>query len=178
MMIGMHSVTGLEIGNITLRDGARWHVHPVWCENVHIHDIHVFAPREHAGHPLGGNDGIDPDSCRNVTMEDVWIDTGDDAISIKSVGPGPCDDVQIRRATLISRNFAVGEHTTGGITNILLEDSRIGDDQGSAAWGIKFKVPGTGVVENITLHRLQLGRIVAKTYVSHASLLRSTGQSC
>jgi len=111
-------------------------------------------------------------------MEDVWIDTGDDAISIKSVGPGPCDDVQIRRATLISRNFAVGEHTTGGITNILLEDSRIGDDQGSAAWGIKSKVPGTGVVENITLRRLQLGRIVAKTYVSHASLLRSTGQSC
>lgn len=164
MMIGMSHVTGLEIANLTLRDGARWHVHPVWCKNVHVHDIHVFAPKQHGGHPLGGNDGIDPDSCRNVLIEDVYVDTGDDAISIKAVGPGPCTDVRIRRATLISRNFAVGEHTTGGISNILLEDSRIGDDQGSSAWGIKFKVPGTGIVENITLRRLTLGRIVTKSY--------------
>ena len=101
---------------------------------------------------------------RNVSIKDVYIDTGDDAISIKAVGPGPCTDVRISHATLISRNFAVGEHTTGGISNILMEDSRIGDDQGSSAWGIKFKVPGTGVVENITLRRITLGKIVAKSY--------------
>ena len=64
MMIGMHNVTGLEIANLTLRDGARWHIHPVRCKNVYIHDMHVFAPKHHGGHPLGGNDGIDPDSCR------------------------------------------------------------------------------------------------------------------
>lgn len=132
-LIGMFRVRGLRIGNLTLRDGARWHVHPVWCHDINIHDLHIFAPREHAGHPLGGNDGIDPDSSSKVTIERVYIDTGDDAISIKSVGPGPCTDVHIRDATLISRNFAVGAHTTGGMSNILLEDSRIGDDIGSSA---------------------------------------------
>ena len=113
---------------------------------------------------MGGNDGVDPDSCRNVTIENVYIDTGDDAISVKAVGPEPCTDVHIRNVTLISRNFAVGEHTSGGISNVLFEDSRIGDDHGSSAWGIKFKCPGTGIVEDITLRRLQLGRIVAKSY--------------
>ena len=164
MLIGMHRVHGLEIANVTLRDGARWHVHPVWCTNVRVHDLHVFAPKHHDGHPLGGNDGIDPDSSRDVEISNVWIDTGDDAISIKSVGPEPCTNVLIRNATLISRNFAVGSHTTGGISNILLEDSRIGNDEGSSAWAIKFKVQGTGAIENITLRRLRLGSIMAKSY--------------
>ena len=104
----------------TLRDGARWHIHPVWCESVRIHHISIFAPKSHAGHPLGGNDGIDPDSWRDVEISDVHIDTGDDAISIKSVGPSPCTNIRIRRATLVSRNFAVGAHTVGGIREVLL----------------------------------------------------------
>jgi polygalacturonase len=48
-LIGMFRVRGLEIGNLTLRDGARWHVHPVWCRDVRVHDLYIFAPREHAG---------------------------------------------------------------------------------------------------------------------------------
>ena len=72
-MIGMFHVRGLDIGNLTLRDGARWHVHPVWCERVRIYDLHVFSPREHDGHPLGGNDGIDPDSCSDVDIERVYV---------------------------------------------------------------------------------------------------------
>ena len=89
MLIGMHRVHGLEIGNVTLRDGARWHIHPVWSTDVRVHDIHVFAPKHHGGHPLGGNDGIDPDSCRNVEISNVYIDTGDDAISVRRLTYDP-----------------------------------------------------------------------------------------
>ena len=35
-------------------------------------------------------------------------------------------------------------------------------------WGIKFKTQGTGHVENVTLRRLRLGRIVAFPYYSHS----------
>jgi hypothetical protein len=52
---------------------------------------------------------------------------------------------------------------------VLLEDSQIGDELGSSAWGIKFKTQGTGRVENITLRRLRLGRIVSKSYYGEGS---------
>ena len=105
-------------------------------------------------------DGFDPDSCTDVRLHDSIIDTGDDGISIKSGNVSaeemaaragrsirgtkqtvqrPAKDIHIYRTKVLSRNFCLGSATYGGIFNLLVEDCEIGDDEGSASWGIKYK---------------------------------------
>ena len=52
------------------------------CDNVEIHGIAIKNPVN------GPNtDGIDITGCQNVTMSNCSVDTGDDAICLKSENP-------------------------------------------------------------------------------------------
>ena len=61
----------------TIGGGPNWTVHPVYCENVIIRRLSVVTDGPN-------NDGIDPDSCRNVLIEHCTFDTGDDCVVLKS----------------------------------------------------------------------------------------------
>jgi len=97
--------------------------------------------------------GIDPNSSKDIFISNTYIDVGDDAISIKSNEfdpsgkPAPCQNIVVRNCSLISRNFAVGSATYGGIRNLTVEHCIIGNAKGSSPWAIKFKShrwhPGT-----------------------------------
>lgn len=65
------------IEGVTIKDAPFWMVHPVFCENVTIRNVTVNS----FGY---NNDGINPDSCRYVLIENCVLNTGDDAIAIKS----------------------------------------------------------------------------------------------
>lgn len=56
---------------------------------------------------------------------------------------------------------AIGSSTYGNVTDVLMEGGRIGDDNGSSPWAVKVKThtPRGGVVSNITLKGVRLGRI-------------------
>ncbi|KAG2717905.1 hypothetical protein I3760_03G195600 [Carya illinoinensis] len=68
------------ITNITLRDSPFWTLHPYDCKNVTIRNVTILAPIFKAPN----TDGIDPDSCEDMVIEDCYISVGDDAIAIKS----------------------------------------------------------------------------------------------
>ncbi|KAG5523191.1 hypothetical protein RHGRI_035118 [Rhododendron griersonianum] len=70
----------IEISHITLRDSPFWTLHPYDCSNVTIRNVTILAPLSEAPN----TDGIDPDSCENVVIEDSYISVGDDGIAIKS----------------------------------------------------------------------------------------------
>jgi hypothetical protein len=99
-----------------------WSIHPVYCENVVARRLTIRST---------GGDGIDVDSCRHVVIDSCDIDTGDDAIAIKS-GRGmegyrlarPTEDVLISNCRLGDSRFAVigiGSETSGGIRNVRIE---------------------------------------------------------
>jgi hypothetical protein len=75
-------------------------------------------------------------------------------------------EILVRNSYLVSRNFAIGSGTYGNVTNVTVEDTRIGDAFGSAPWAIKIKshCPSGGVVSNITFRRLNIGRIAPNSY--------------
>ena len=54
-----------------------WEVHPVLCENVTVRNLHIATHGPN-------NDGCDPESCRDVLIDNCFFDTGDDCIAIKS----------------------------------------------------------------------------------------------
>lgn len=131
----------------TVTQGGNWATHPTYCTDVVIKDLTIRGQR----------DGIDIDSCRNVLIEHCDIDTGDDAVSLKS-GRGmdgarigkPTEDVVIRDCKLRGRFFAcigIGSETSGGIRNIRIEHCSLH----SNTFGIyiKTRIGRAGITENI-----------------------------
>ena len=115
-----------------------WSLHLLFCQDLTIRNLVIRS--------LGRNgDGIDVDSCQDVLIEHCDINTGDDAISLKS-GRGlaavrlnrPTENVVIRDCTLVSSIFAgigFGSEMSGGIRHVRLERCRIAGRQN----GILFK---------------------------------------
>ncbi|OAY82752.1 putative polygalacturonase [Ananas comosus] len=121
--------TDIIISNVVFQDSPFWNIHPVYCSNVVVKNVTVLAP-----HDSPNTDGIDPDSSSNVCIEDCFISTGDDLISIKSgwdeygIAFGrPSSGITIRRVTGSSPfgGFAVGSETSGGVENVLVENLNI-----------------------------------------------------
>jgi polygalacturonase len=128
-----------------------WSIHPVLCEK--------FTARNLVIRSVGANaDGIDVDSCRDVLIENCNLNTGDDAIVLKS-GRGaaavklarPTENVVIRDCTMVSSifaGFAIGSELSGGIRNVRVENCVIAGRQN----GISFKSREgrSGFIEDFT----------------------------
>ena len=76
----IHPALSLQQHADRRRDDRRspmWEIHPVACDNVTVRGVKI-----HSHGP--NNDGCDPETCRDVLIEDCVFDTGDDCIAIKS----------------------------------------------------------------------------------------------
>lgn len=118
--------------NVTLQDftvteGPQWTIHPVYCENVLIRGVTVKT--------TGPNtDGLNPDSCRHVLIENCSFSTGDDCIAINS-GMNedgwrvnrPCTDIEIRNCTMDGGHggIVIGSAISGGVSDIYAHDLTI-----------------------------------------------------
>jgi len=143
----------------TVKSGPSWNIHPVYCENVTVRGVSVTT--------LGpNNDGIDPDSCRNVLVEDCVLDTGDDCICLKAgrnedawAVARPCENVVVRRCRTLHGHGGVvlGSEMSAGIRNVLVHDCRF---EGTAR-GIRIKsCPGRGgAIENVWFQDIAMDRI-------------------
>ncbi len=65
------------VEGVTLLNGPSWNLHPVQSKNLIIRGITIEAHGPN-------NDGIDPDGCENVLIENCSLDVGDDNIALKS----------------------------------------------------------------------------------------------
>jgi polygalacturonase len=144
----------------TLNNGPSWNIHPVYCENLIVRGVSVVTHGPN-------NDGIDPDSCRNVLIEECLLDTGDDCICLKAgrdedawaVGK-PCENVVVRHCRTKRGHGGVvfGSEMSAGIRNVFVHDCRF---EGTNI-GLRFKSnPGRGgYVENIWCRDIAMDRIV------------------
>ncbi|XP_027331209.1 probable polygalacturonase [Abrus precatorius] len=128
------------VSNLTFLNAPSYSIHPVYCSNVHIHNISISAPPE-SPYTVG----IVPDSSDHVCIEDCIVATGYDAIALKSgwdeygITYGrPTENVHIRRLHLRASSgstIAFGSDMSGGISNILVENVHLYN----SASGIEFR---------------------------------------
>lgn len=106
-----------------LVNSPMWCIHPVLCENVIVRNVKISSRGPN-------NDGIDPESCRYVLIENCFFDTGDDSIVIKSGRNEdgrrinvPCEYVLARNNTILSRKshggFVIGSEMSGGARKLV-----------------------------------------------------------
>jgi len=76
-LFGLMWIDGLVIRNLHLNNSAFWTLHPVFSNHILIENLNITT--------VGPNtDGIDPDSCQDVLLQNCYVSTGDDCIAVKS----------------------------------------------------------------------------------------------
>lgn len=147
--IGLVECKNILLEGFTIGGGPNWTIHPIYSENIIVRRVNVDTDGPN-------NDGLDPDSCRNVLIEYCTFSTGDDCVVLKSgydqdgrrVGR-PTENVVMRHCT--SRRghggLVVGSEMSGSVRNVLMHDC---DFEGTdRVLRIKSRPGRGGVVENI-----------------------------
>jgi polygalacturonase len=81
----------VHISGVSLRDSGFWNLHLFRCQDVLVEKVDI---RAHGRAP--STDGIDLDSCRNVTIRGCYISVNDDNIVLKgNKGTSALDDKTI-----------------------------------------------------------------------------------
>ena len=149
------------IEGVTIRNAPFWVLHPTLCTNVTIRRVTVI------GH--GPNtDGCDPESCRDVLIEDCVFDTGDDCIALKSGRNAdgrrinvPIENVVIRGCQMNAGHggITIGSEVSGGARNIYAEKTRM--DSPNLERGLRLKTNSArgGVIENIFARDIEIGNV-------------------
>lgn len=133
----------------TIGGGPNWTIHPVYSENIIIRGITVNTEGPN-------NDGIDPDSCRNVLIENCTFSTGDDCVVLKSGYDQdgrrvarPTENVVMRHCVAKRGHggLVIGSEMSGSVRNVYLHDCSFeGTDR---ILRIKSRPGRGGVVENV-----------------------------
>jgi polygalacturonase len=151
VLIELVGCTNVVLEGFSTQYQRLWSIHPLLCKNVVAKNLTIRS--------VGANgDGIDVDSSQDVLIENCNINTGDDAISLKS-GRGesamrmerPTEDVTIKHCTLVSSTFAaigIGTELSGGILNTRVEDCTLSGRQNGIF--LKSRDGRGGYIENLT----------------------------
>ncbi|KAL0318993.1 UNVERIFIED_CONTAM: putative polygalacturonase [Sesamum angustifolium] len=156
----------IQISHVTLRDSPFWTLHPYDCQNVTIRNVTILAPL--SGAP--NTDGIDPDSCENMLIEDCYISVGDDGIAIKS----GWDQYGIAYARPYQHSdtagVSIGSEMSGGVSNVTLENLLVWNSKR----GVRIKTTaGRGgyvrqiTYQNLTLENVRVGIVIKTDYNEH-----------
>ncbi len=114
----------VTVKDVTLYESCNWTLHLQWCKQVFISRVSIFSSLTEGVNA----DGIDVDGCSDVIISDCYIETGDDAIVLKStLSKGksqPCENVTVTNCILISTSTAlkIGTETYSDFRHILFSN--------------------------------------------------------
>jgi polygalacturonase len=149
------------IEGITIRNSPMWEIHPVLCTNVTVRGVTVDSHGPN-------NDGCNPESSRDVLIENCVFDTGDDCIAIKSgrdtdgrrVGVA-AENIIVRGCTMKDGHGGVvmGSEISGDCRNVFVENCRMDSPHLDRALRFKSNARRGGTVENVFMRKVQIGSV-------------------
>lgn len=149
------------IEGVTIRNSPMWEIHPVLSSNVIVRGVTIESHGPN-------NDGCNPESCRDVLIEQCSFDTGDDCIALKSgrnndgrrVGVA-VENVVIRDCTMKDGHggVTIGSEISGGARNIFAERCRMDSPQLDRALRIKTNSVRGGVIEHVFMRDVTIGQV-------------------
>ncbi len=132
-LIELVSCRNVRIRDVTILQPPGWTIHPLECDGVNIRGVAIIADTR------GPNtDGIDVDSSRNVSISDCYIETGDDAIVIKTTGRRgsevkPSENIAVTNCVLTTtcNNFKMGTESLGDFRNVTVSNCALFRKEGT-----------------------------------------------
>lgn len=148
----------VAVEGVTILNSPMWVQHYLACDDVRISGITV---KSHVNH---NNDGIDIDSCHRVTITGCNVDSGDDAIVLKSTSDRLCKDVVVSGCVLRSTCNALkmGTESNGGFQNIVLTGCAIHDTRLA---GVALEIVDGGAMDRIVVSDLTMVGVGAPIFI-------------
>jgi len=149
------------IEGVKIVDSPMWEVHPVMCENVTVRKLNI------ASHGPN-NDGCNPESCKDVLIDECFFDTGDDCIAIKSGRNNdgrrlntPSENIIIRNCTMKDGHggITVGSEISGGVRNVFAHDCKLDSADLWTALRVKNNASRGGKLENFYFRNITVGQV-------------------
>jgi len=118
--VRISNATNLEVNGIFIRHSNGGWVNTLTdCTHSTYRNVKVFSYMAR-----WGTDGIDPVSCRDFTIDDCFVRTRDDCISIKSSRDAhPTDGITVKNSVMVgwahADGITMGFELNGLVTNIL-----------------------------------------------------------
>jgi len=147
------------VQGVTINRSPFWLLHPLLCENVVIRGVTMDSHGPN-------NDGCDPESCKNVLIEDCYFNTGDDCIAIKSGRNKdgfrwntPAENTIIRRCVMKDGHGGgvIGSEISGGCRNVWAEDCQMDSPNLDRIVRLKTNPLRGGTIENLFVRNIQVG---------------------
>lgn len=149
------------IEDVRIRRSPFWLLNPVLCEHVTVRGVHLQS--------LGPNsDGCNPESCRNVLIENCFFDTGDDCIAIKSGRNADGRRIGVASENIVIRGcqmraghggIVIGSEISGGARNIFAENCHMSSPDLERGLRIKTNSVRGGVVEHLRFRNILIGHV-------------------
>jgi polygalacturonase len=149
------------IEGISVRNSPMWQIHPVLCTNVIVREVTA------ASHGPN-NDGCNPESCRDVLIENCLFDTGDDCIAIKSGRNRDGRRIGIPSENIIIRNcrmrdghggVTIGSEASGGVRNVYAENCQMDSPNLDRALRLKTNSFRGGFIEDVFMRDVSVGQV-------------------
>ncbi len=156
-----YSCKNILIEDVTILRSPMWEIHPVLSQNITVRGVKINSHGPN-------NDGFDPESCRDILVENTVFDTGDDCIAIKSGRNGDGRRVNVPTENMVIRNcimkdghggVVLGSECSGGIRNIFVENCEMDSPDLDRALRFKNNAVRGGVLENVFMRNVKIGRV-------------------
>jgi hypothetical protein len=146
--------TDVRISGLSFLRSPSWTMHLWGCERLYIDSVYIRTSL-----PDGvWADGIDPDGCKDVHINNCTIETGDDALVFYSsniYGPArPCENITVTNCRLSSASSGLKfcDGNQNAIRNVTIQNCVIN----TSNRGIAFMLFDGGVLENIIISNVTI----------------------
>ncbi len=169
-MVELFNCKNARVEDVTFQNASGWTFRPIECDTLVIRGLKIRNPI------IGPNtDGIDLTCCRNVSISDCDIATGDDAICLKSENPygvmGLSRNITITNCVLTCccNGLKFGTATHGGYENITFTNSVIQNDDvplnARVIGGIAIEMVDGGWVDGVVISNVTMQRVRTPIFI-------------
>jgi hypothetical protein len=170
-MIELAECRNVRVSGVTLRNSAGWTLRSVASETVVIDAVRIRNPN------FGVNtDGIDIMCSQNVMISNCDIETGDDAICLKSDNPYgetlPTRNITVTNCLLTTpcNGFKIGTGTKGSFENIAFSNSIIYGEASSPIntrpiGGISIEMVDGGSIDGVVISNIRMQNVRAPIFI-------------
>ena len=140
----VHNSTNVEVRDLHFHNATDWNILVRTSTNVLIDSVDIYGDER-----FPNNDGIEPDSCTNLTIRNSRINVADDGISpISSVQDGPLTNLHVYNTSIRSKSHAIkfGSTCDAACTDAVFENITIWDSNS----GLAIQQRGMGDIRNVT----------------------------
>jgi hypothetical protein len=166
MLLRLVRCTNVSLRDVTLRDSASWTTNFFQCRDVSVAGVKIDS------HVAPHNDGFDIDSCQSVTIQDCDVESGDDALCLKSTSEPPCRDITATKLRLKSNQGAIklGTESYGGFEHVRISNCQIRDTKNG---GIKLLCVDGGTLSDVVVSDITMDNVRTPIFVRLGARLKT-----